>query len=38
MYTDVVKNRLKILREERGIIQKDLAEIFNLTKSNYSLV
>ena len=33
MYTDVVKNRLKILREERGIIQKDLAEIFNLTRA-----
>lgn len=33
MYTDVVKNRLKGLREEKNITQKDLAEIFNLTRA-----
>lgn len=33
MYTDVVKNRLKNLREEKGVIQKDLAAIFNLTRA-----
>lgn len=33
MYTDVVKNRLKSLREEKGIIQKELAETLNLTRA-----
>lgn len=33
MYTDVVKNRLRSLREEKNIIQRDLAEEFNLTRA-----
>lgn len=29
-------NRLKDLREDKDLLQKDIAEIFNLTQTNYS--
>lgn len=29
-------NRLKDLREDKDLLQKDIAEIFNLSQTNYS--